>query len=235
MGLLGVSDAIPVRTTRASERHILRTWAKGMVRTRPGDLGAPRTRGLDRGPRAPRGSRRPAPRARPILATHAPTAVPASTPMLPLLREAWLDRLGVDRPERRGAGAPPRLRPAGRARHRGHARRASSRSTRSSRPSPILRTYDSAPPTVRTLWDIHGARADLHGPHAPALQPAGRRPVLRQQRLVVPCVRRSGVHAAGARRPPVPDVVERGRRAARRPALAPRRRRSARSRKASKA
>ena len=83
--------------------------------------------------------------------------------MIPLLREAWLDRVGMISftalslaggfslgGRRAGLAIAGALLPVVAA-------------YELLVPKPDLRTYDSAPPTVRTLWDIHGAAAICMG------------------------------------------------------------------------
>lgn len=145
-----------------SDRHIFRTWASGMLRTAL-EIWEHRhdedwTEDVVALAAAETGASREA-----ILATHRLTAVPAEETMIPLLREAWLDRLGL-----LGlfALAVPGASVIGGRRAAlvtAGALGALAALYEVVTPKPDLRTYDSAPPTVRSLWDIHRARAICMG------------------------------------------------------------------------
>lgn len=145
-----------------SRRHIFRTWGAGMIRTaleiwrhrhaedwteEVVDLAARET-----------GATREQ-----ILRTHRLGAVPGEDTMIPLLREAWLDRLAfivflllVVLGALLIGGGRAALYTSG-------ALLALFVIYEVVTPKPDLRTYDSAPPTVRELWQIHGARAICMG------------------------------------------------------------------------
>ncbi|MEZ4300860.1 MAG: metallophosphoesterase [Polyangiaceae bacterium] len=145
-----------------SDRHIFRTWGGGMVRTA---LEIFRHRHSEDWledivplAQAETGATREA-----ILATHALGSIPGEHTMIPLLREAWLDRvalilfillcvtgallIGGPRGALYTAGALVALFIL----------------YEIVTPKPDLRTYDSAPPTVLELWDIHKAGAICMG------------------------------------------------------------------------
>lgn len=145
-----------------SHRHIVRTWFWGSVRVaaeiwrhRHRDDWTAEARDLAR---AETGASLEA-----IDATHALTARPAEDLMLPILRELWLDRLGVAAIVI-AVSAIAWL--AG-----GTLGLAIALGVLAVliaiyevfMPKPDIRTYDSAPPTVKKIFDIHGARAICMG------------------------------------------------------------------------
>jgi len=145
-----------------SHRHIFRTWLGGMLRTmaeiwkyRHSEKWLEESVELAR---AETGASEEA-----ILATHALGKAPGDHTMIPLLREAWLDRVGlivfmalvVIGAVMIGGGLGGLI-TAG-------VLLALFVLYEIVTPKPDLRTYDSAPPTVRNLWDIHDAAAICMG------------------------------------------------------------------------
>ncbi|MBK8252688.1 MAG: metallophosphoesterase [Polyangiaceae bacterium] len=145
-----------------SDRHIFRTWAGGMLRTaweiwshrhtedwsdEVVELAAKET-----------GATRSA-----ILETHALTVASGENTMLPLLREAWLDRMGLFVFILLVVLGAFMLGGSKGALYTGGALFVLFILYEIVTPKPDLRTYDSAPPTVKRLWDIHNARAICMG------------------------------------------------------------------------
>lgn len=145
-----------------SDRHIFRTWGGGMIRTAL-EIWRHRhaedwTEDVVTLAAAETGASREA-----ILRTHRLGAIPGEDTMLPLLREAWLDRLAfilflvlVVLGAWTIGGPKGALITAG-------VLAALFVIYEIVTPKPDLRTYDSAPPTVRDLWQIHDARAICMG------------------------------------------------------------------------
>ena len=141
-----------------SERHIVRTWFWGSVRTaaeiwrhRHDEDWWPEARA-----RAHEETGAPL---EAIDATHALTARPAEDTMLPILRELWLDRLFLAAlviVTTVIAGIFGGLVGVGIAIG---ALVVALAIYEIVTPKPDIRTYDSAPPTVKQLFEIHGARA----------------------------------------------------------------------------
>lgn len=144
------------------ERHIFRVWAGGMIKTAL-EIWRHRhdedwTEDVVKLAARETGASREA-----ILKTHRLGVIPGEDTMIPLLREAWLDRVAlivfillvV-------LGAFMIGGPRG-ALYTGGALLALFVIYEVVTPKPDLRTYDSAPPTVRDLWNIHGARAIAMG------------------------------------------------------------------------
>ena len=145
-----------------SHRHIVRTWLFGMLRTMA-EIFRHRhdedwTADMVRLAQQETGASEEA-----ILATHALTVRPGEHTMIPLLREAWLDRVGLGLATALLATATYLL--AGRT---GALIAAGALvglfiTYEILTPKPDLRTYDSAPPEVKNLWHIHGAVAICMG------------------------------------------------------------------------
>lgn len=145
-----------------SHRHIFRTWGAGMVKTAL-EIWRHRhnedwTEDVVKLASEETGASREA-----ILRTHRLGIVPGEDTMIPLLREAWLDRvafilfIGLV-----VLGAYMMGGPKG-ALYTGGALLALFVIYEVVTPKPDLRTYDSAPPTVRSLWEIHSAKAICMG------------------------------------------------------------------------
>lgn len=145
-----------------SDRHIARTWLLGMIRT-AAEIWKHRhtedwTTDMVRLAQEETGADEQA-----ILATHALTTRSGEHTMLPLLREAWLDRAGlaffmglvVVGAYMLGGGKGALI--------TGGALFALFVLYELITPKPDLRTYDSAPPEVRNLWHIHDAVAICMG------------------------------------------------------------------------
>lgn len=145
-----------------SDRHIVRTWLFGMIRTMA-EIFRHRhaedwTTDMVRLAQEETGASEEA-----ILATHALTVRPGEHTMIPLLREAWLDRVGLALflglvvaggyllGGRTGALVAAAVMIALFAAYE------------ILTPKPDLRTYDSAPPEVKNLWHIHDAVAICMG------------------------------------------------------------------------
>ena len=148
----------------SADRHIVRTWITGALKTvreivkhrRPGgpDLSE---ESVARALRETKASREA------ILATHALRVPSGERTMIPILRELWLDRMGL------AAVVVVTLAMTF----------AFASSTVTAvvagvlvlgfatyeivTPKPDIRTYDSAPPTVKKIFDIHGVRAMCMG------------------------------------------------------------------------
>ncbi len=145
-----------------SDRHIFRTWLSGMLRTAAEILQHRHAEDwrddLVRLARAETGASEEA-----ILATFALGAIPGEHTMIPLLREAWLDRVALGAAT--GVGVLTGALLGGK---RGALATAGALAGLFGlyevlTPKPDLRTYDSAPPTVRNLWHIHDAVAICMG------------------------------------------------------------------------
>lgn len=145
-----------------SDRHIVRTWLGGMLRTM-GEIWEHRHSEdwLDEVVRLAQAETGASEQA--IRATQALATVPGEDTMIPLLREAWLDRVSMIAVTALGLAGAFSL----------GGRRAGLIVAGSLlplfaayeylTPKPDLRTYDSAPEAVRNLWDIHGAMAICMG------------------------------------------------------------------------
>lgn len=145
-----------------SHRHIIRTWFFGMIRTAAEILrhrhSEDWTTDMIRLAQAETGATEEA-----ILATHALTARMGEHTMIPLLREAWLDRVGLAMVTAFVAGVAY-LAGGGTAALIGAGVFAALFVVYEVvTPKPDLRTYDSAPREVRNLWHIHDAVAICMG------------------------------------------------------------------------
>jgi UDP-2,3-diacylglucosamine pyrophosphatase LpxH len=146
----------------SSDRHIVRTWFMGMVRT-IAEIWEHRhdedwTEEIVRLAREETGASEEA-----IRATHALTVLPGEGTMIPLLREAWLDRVGL---AGLTAGAVAGAFALGGKRAgliTAGALASAFAVYEIVTPKPDLRTYDSAPPKVRDLWHIHDVGAICMG------------------------------------------------------------------------
>lgn len=146
----------------SSDRHIFRTWLSGMLRT-AAEIFEHRhsedwTADIVRLAREETGATEEA-----ILATHALGDVPGEHTMIPLLREAWLDRVGLAALTGVGALAGAAIGGKKGALVGAGALVSGFALYEVLTPKPDLRTYDSAPPTVRNLWHIHDAVAICMG------------------------------------------------------------------------
>jgi UDP-2,3-diacylglucosamine pyrophosphatase LpxH len=145
-----------------SDRHIIRTWLLGMLRT-AAEIWEHRhfedwTTDMVHLAQEETGASEEA-----ILATHALTTPTGEHTMLPLLREAWLDRVGllafmglVTATAALLSGGKGALITAG-------VLAALFVVYEVVTPKPDLRTNDSAPPEVKNLWHIHDAVAICMG------------------------------------------------------------------------
>lgn len=145
-----------------SDRHIVRTWLFGMIRTMAEIFrhrhGEDWTSDMVRLAQEETGASEEA-----ILATHALTARMGEHTMIPLLREAWLDRVSLATFTGLVVGGAYVLGGRKGAWITGASLAALFAAYEVVTPKPDLRTYDSAPPEVRTLWHIHDAVAICMG------------------------------------------------------------------------
>ncbi len=145
-----------------SERHIFRTWLKGMLLTMS-EIWEHRhnedwMEEIVRLAKEETGATEEA-----IRQTQTLSETPGEHTMIPLLREAWLDRVGLGAITLAGAAAAGLLFGKKGALATGGTLASLFALYEVLTPKPDLRTYDSAPPEVRNLWHIHNAIAICMG------------------------------------------------------------------------
>lgn len=144
-----------------SHRNIIRTWAKGSWRT-AAEIWRERHDEDWAEENAELAARETGAPIEAVRKTQALRATPAEVTMLPLLRELWLDRVAialfvvVAGSFAALFGVKPAAFTLG-------VLIVAFVLYEVLTPKPDIRTYDSAPPSVRALWDIHGARAICMG------------------------------------------------------------------------
>jgi hypothetical protein len=158
LGFSGYMRHFWAHYARSSRRHIFRVWFQGGLRTVAEiwrHRGAPDRAAEARALACAETGARP----EAVDATHALAVPPAERRMIPILRELWLDRLALGLLVLAGAalGLAAGGRLGGAA--AGLALAALLAVYEALTPKPDLRTYDAAPPSVKGLFEIHGARA----------------------------------------------------------------------------
>jgi UDP-2,3-diacylglucosamine pyrophosphatase LpxH len=147
-----------------SDRHIVRTWISGALKTvreivrhrRPHQPDLPEA-SVERAIRETSASREA------ILATHALRTPSGERTMIPILRELWLDRIGLGMIVALAIALSFLLVSTTIAAIVAGLLVAAFVVYELVTPKPDIRTYDMAPPTVKQIFDIHGVRAMCMG------------------------------------------------------------------------
>lgn len=147
-----------------SKRHIVRTWMSGALST-VGEILRHRRRGEHELPPASieRAMRETGASREAVLATHALRVPSGERTMIPILRELWLDRIGLAGVVVVVASLAFAVASVTVAAVVTGVLVAAFVAYEVVTPKPDIRTYDSAPATVRQLFEIHGVKAMCMG------------------------------------------------------------------------